>query len=162
MVKSCAAYGCTNRFSKDSSISFHRFPVDNHELCMKWIVAMKRDRFAPTKYSYICSSHFTPGDYRASHPGQRRQLKTDAVPSTFSFPDRLIQAKPKRKLPLKRPTNMEIESPSKRAKELELGKQNIHLQSEKQELLRTKVKALSQKLRRRDRKISPLNNLVRT
>ena len=43
MVKSCSAYGCTNRFSKNG-ISFHKFPLKDKILLRKWLVAtLERD-----------------------------------------------------------------------------------------------------------------------
>ena len=44
MVKSCSAYGCTNRFSKNG-ISFHKFPLKDKSLLRKWIVATKNENF---------------------------------------------------------------------------------------------------------------------
>ena len=116
MVKSCAVYGCTNRFSKESSVSFHQFPLQNNDLCKKWIIAMKRDKFVPTKTSYICSSHFLPDDYATAQISYRPKLKSNAVPSIFSFPERLLPKKSKRKQPLKRKADTAITFEEKSSK----------------------------------------------
>ena len=62
MVNSCSAYGCTNIFVKGGSKSFHKFPLKNPVLCKKWIVAVKRENFIPSKHLCICSDHFLPTD----------------------------------------------------------------------------------------------------
>ena len=105
MVRSCAAYGCSNRYSKDGSKSFHKFPLKNQELFKKWVVALKRESFTPTEHTVICSDHFLPSDYYFcqddkdfSKINHKPILKQDAVPSLFSF----NTVKHKRKAPLKR------------------------------------------------------------
>ena len=55
--KSCCTVGCTRRYSKGCGLQFQRFPQDP-ERRSKWIAAMKRKDWAPTEYSWICSSHF--------------------------------------------------------------------------------------------------------
>ena len=50
----CVAWGCSNRSMKGSGLKFHRFPLKNMDLLKKWIVAMRREDFAPTSYSRIC------------------------------------------------------------------------------------------------------------
>ena len=57
MVKFCAAYGCSNRFSKESKLSFHKFPKDK-ALCKKWVVATKHAAFVPKDGTVLCSKHF--------------------------------------------------------------------------------------------------------
>lgn len=104
MVKSCAAFGCTNRFESGKNVHFHRFPLENPELCAKWVVATRREKFIPTKYSHICSEHFLPTDYvcttiNVNDPKPR--LRMNSVPSVFNIPERLLTKQPKRK-PLKK------------------------------------------------------------
>ena len=62
MVISCCAVGCQNRQEPNSQISFYRFPADK-ERRQKWIAAMKRSNWIPTKYSGICSDHFINSEY---------------------------------------------------------------------------------------------------
>ncbi|KAI5615703.1 THAP domain-containing protein 1 [Silurus asotus] len=82
MVQSCSAYGCKNRYHKDKDISFHKFPLTRPDLCGKWMAAMKRCNFKPTKYSNICSQHFTKDCFKQEC--NNRVLKENAVPSLFN------------------------------------------------------------------------------
>uniref|UniRef100_UPI003AAFDDAA THAP domain-containing protein 1 n=1 Tax=Centroberyx gerrardi TaxID=166262 RepID=UPI003AAFDDAA len=81
MVQSCSAYGCKNRYHKDRNISFHKFPLARPDVCGKWIAAMRRNNFKPTKYSNICSQHFTGDCFKREC--NNRVLKENAVPSLF-------------------------------------------------------------------------------
>ncbi|KAM6902356.1 THAP domain-containing protein 1 [Xenentodon cancila] len=83
MVQTCSAYGCKNRYHKDKDISFHKFPLARPDVCGKWIAAMRRNNFKPTKYSNICSQHFTKDCFKREC--NNRVLKENAVPSLFSF-----------------------------------------------------------------------------
>ena len=43
MGTTCAAYGCTNRGKKGSTVRFHKFPsIKRADLRKKWTLAMKR------------------------------------------------------------------------------------------------------------------------
>ena len=101
MTISWSAYNCTNRHFKGTEIKFHRFPLNNEELCKKWIVATKRDNVVPTMASYICSKHFTTDDYRFS---DSKKVKEGSIPSVFNFPEHLQSSSSKRKLPATRIT----------------------------------------------------------
>ncbi|XP_060768829.1 THAP domain-containing protein 1 isoform X2 [Neoarius graeffei] len=59
------------------------FPLARPDLCGKWVSAMKRRNFKPTKYSNICSQHFTKDCFKREC--NNRVLKENAVPSLFSF-----------------------------------------------------------------------------
>ncbi|XP_051541194.1 THAP domain-containing protein 1-like [Myxocyprinus asiaticus] len=83
MVQSCSAYGCKNRYHKDQNISFHKFPLARPDVCGKWVAAIKRRNFKPTKYSNICSQHFTKDCFKREC--NNRVLKDNAVPSLFTF-----------------------------------------------------------------------------
>ncbi|XP_026153346.1 THAP domain-containing protein 1 [Mastacembelus armatus] len=83
MVQTCSAYGCKNRYHKDKDISFHKFPLARPDVCGKWVAAMRRNNFKPTKYSNICSQHFTKDCFKREC--NNRVLKENAVPSLFSF-----------------------------------------------------------------------------
>uniref|UniRef100_A0A8C5WB55 THAP domain-containing protein 1 n=1 Tax=Leptobrachium leishanense TaxID=445787 RepID=A0A8C5WB55_9ANUR len=89
MVQSCSAYGCKNRYDKDKPISFHKFPLTRPLLCKKWESAVRRVNFKPTKYSSICSDHFTPDCFKREC--NNKLLKDNAVPTLFSFTE--IKAK---------------------------------------------------------------------
>ncbi|XP_034048702.1 THAP domain-containing protein 1 [Thalassophryne amazonica] len=83
MVQTCSAYGCKNRYHKDRNISFHKFPLARPDVCGKWVAAMRRNNFKPTKYSNICSQHFTKDCFKREC--NNRVLKENAVPSLFTF-----------------------------------------------------------------------------
>ncbi|XP_029372102.1 THAP domain-containing protein 1 [Echeneis naucrates] len=83
MVQTCSAYGCKNRYHKDRDISFHKFPLARPDVCGKWVAAMRRNNFKPTKYSNICSQHFTKDCFKREC--NNRVLKENAVPSLFTF-----------------------------------------------------------------------------
>lgn len=117
MVKSCAAYGCTNRFLKESNIAFHKFPIENKDLCKRWVIAMKRKNFTPNANSFLCSDHFLHDDYNTEN-AYKRKLKLDAIPSVFAFPERLLSKKSKRKPPARRET--ETSSPSAKKAKIDL------------------------------------------
>jgi len=40
----------------------HKFPADRL-LIKKWLIAIRRDRWQPTKSSVVCVRHFTTDDY---------------------------------------------------------------------------------------------------
>ena len=48
---------------------------------------MRRIDFQPSKYSKLCSEHFTENDFLTQFG--LRKLKPDAVPSRFKFPEHL-------------------------------------------------------------------------
>ncbi|KAF6376877.1 THAP domain containing 1 [Rhinolophus ferrumequinum] len=81
MVQSCSAYGCKNRYDKDKPVSFHKFPLTRPSLCKKWEAAVRRKNFKPTKYSSICSEHFTPDCFKREC--NNKLLKENAVPTIF-------------------------------------------------------------------------------
>jgi len=59
MVISCCAVGCANRQGK-ANTSFYRIPFDG-ERRHRWIAAIRRKDWQPSKYSRICSEHFLQG-----------------------------------------------------------------------------------------------------
>ncbi|XP_065100584.1 uncharacterized protein [Paramisgurnus dabryanus] len=78
MGKSCCAIGCSNRFGKNSKLSFYRLPKQP-ERRNKWIAALCRKNWNPVTETWICSSHFVSGT-KNDNP-----LHPDYVPSLFSF-----------------------------------------------------------------------------
>ena len=68
----CTAYGCSRRYQKEYNVRFHSYPLKDSERLKRWLIAMKRENFTPTKSSRICSDHFLVSDY---YPGSSRELR---------------------------------------------------------------------------------------
>lgn len=61
-----------------------RFPLKNTERNQKWLDAVQRKGFTPSKHSAICSDHFVRSDYKINPGGSYRlHLKETAIPSIF-------------------------------------------------------------------------------
>ena len=87
MPNYCVAVGCKNTTKKGSEYSFHRFPHQNPNLLKKWVHAIRRKQWKPTKHSFICSDHFHESCFVIRPGAEGRRLKDDAVPSIFqTFP----------------------------------------------------------------------------
>uniref|UniRef100_A0A1X7SG23 THAP-type domain-containing protein n=1 Tax=Amphimedon queenslandica TaxID=400682 RepID=A0A1X7SG23_AMPQE len=56
MPITCCVYQCHNRQGKHNT-RFFSFPKDQ-ERKSKWIAAIRRDKWQPSKYSKVCSDHF--------------------------------------------------------------------------------------------------------
>ncbi|XP_047101644.1 THAP domain-containing protein 2-like isoform X2 [Schistocerca piceifrons] len=85
MVNSCAALGCTEKYVKGAELSFHSFPADEVRRNV-WTLALKRKNFKASKYTKICSKHFSSDCFDTDAFGFGRKLKRDAVPSIFNCP----------------------------------------------------------------------------
>ncbi|XP_069752539.1 peroxynitrite isomerase THAP4-like isoform X2 [Narcine bancroftii] len=110
MVISCSACTCTNRQGKVAkSVSFHRwvngpsscyckihsmedalkqeswFPLKDTKRLSKWIDAVGRTDWKPTKFSFLCSAHFTKDSFQTRQEDQHQRLKFSAIPSIFNF-----------------------------------------------------------------------------
>ena len=59
MPITCCVYQCHNRQGKPNT-RFFSFPKDE-ERKGKWIAAIRRDNWQPSKYSKVCSAHFKHG-----------------------------------------------------------------------------------------------------
>lgn len=86
---------------------FARFPNDA-ELRNKWIQALRRENFNPSRTAVICSKHFQDEDLDPS--GFRVHIRPNAVPSIFAaFPPHLQKTVKRR-----RPPTLRTELPLKR------------------------------------------------
>ena len=97
MPDRCVVFGCKNSNSKEfreRGLSLHRIPFfeDQRPIAKKrrklWVdfVNVKRQKWEPSKYSSVCSQHFTEGDFERPTILQlpefqppRRDLKRDEV-----------------------------------------------------------------------------------
>ncbi|XP_047514047.1 uncharacterized protein LOC125055623 isoform X4 [Pieris napi] len=75
----CTVPQCTSLAGKTKNVKFHRFPRDD-AMAMKWNIILKRMK-PITKYSKVCSLHFTQADYNVTTMGQWKTLSKDAVPT---------------------------------------------------------------------------------
>ena len=99
MVVSRSAWNCGNKQITGSGLKFHRFPLTDILLCKQWVIATKRKDFTPTKYSRLCGDHFTENDYKYTF--NSRELKDNAVPTIFNFPNNLQSTKTVKRAPAK-------------------------------------------------------------
>ncbi|XP_014438294.1 THAP domain-containing protein 4 [Tupaia chinensis] len=90
MVICCAAVNCSNRQGKGEkrAVSFHRFPLKDSKRLLQWLKAVQRDNWTPTKYSFLCSEHFTKDSFSKRLEDQHRLLKPTAVPSIFHLAEK--------------------------------------------------------------------------
>ncbi|KAF7243297.1 THAP domain-containing protein 4 [Varanus komodoensis] len=92
MVICCAALNCSNRQGKAprgrAAVSFHRFPLKDSKRLIQWLKAVQRDNWTPTKYSFLCSEHFTKDSFSKRLEDQHRLLKPTAVPTIFQLSDK--------------------------------------------------------------------------
>ena len=169
MVSSCVAYGCTNRSKSGSGQSFFRFPQKKPKLLAKWVQTIHRKNWSPNNYSRICSDHFDPSCL-VKKPGKIGLILTEnAVPSISEAFPKHLQAKPKkeRQVPKKRKLtdSLPLSSPSKIAfgcayasKADVASKDKVSANQVAQ--LKQKVKALKQRVERRDFRIRNLAALL--
>ncbi|XP_063162832.1 peroxynitrite isomerase THAP4 isoform X2 [Candoia aspera] len=89
MVICCAALNCSNRQGKAprgrAAVSFHRFPLKDSKRLIQWLKAVQRDNWIPTKYSFLCSEHFTKDSFSKRLEDQHRLLKPTAIPTIFQI-----------------------------------------------------------------------------
>ena len=160
MVKSCVAYGCTNRWKSGSGITFHTFPLKDQHQVQKWVTAVRREGWLPTKHSCICSDHFLQSDF-VKNTGIYKRLKKDAVPSVFpAYPKHLQKNTVKRKLPTERKTEP---SPTKIRKAATFDHSYTSTEestTEKVNILSKKVLALQQRLYKQNQKIKNMAELI--
>ncbi|KAF0887010.1 THAP4 protein, partial [Crocuta crocuta] len=65
-----------------------RFPLKDSKRLIQWLKAVQRDNWTPTKYSFLCSEHFTKDSFSKRLEDQHRLLKPTAVPSIFHLPEK--------------------------------------------------------------------------
>ncbi|XP_055943111.1 THAP domain-containing protein 1-like [Argiope bruennichi] len=91
-MSACAAYGCKNRpHNKIPGITFHKFPKDI-SLRNEWLLALRRENFRPTKYSRLCSEHFSEDQIDRTSLACVR-LRANAVPTIFKGYPKHLQKK---------------------------------------------------------------------
>uniref|UniRef100_A0A667HLC2 Peroxynitrite isomerase THAP4 n=1 Tax=Lynx canadensis TaxID=61383 RepID=A0A667HLC2_LYNCA len=68
--------------------SLRWFPLKDSKRLIQWLKAVQRDNWTPTKYSFLCSEHFTKDSFSKRLEDQHRLLKPTAVPSIFHLPEK--------------------------------------------------------------------------
>ena len=156
---------------------FHTFPTKRQAICRKWEVATKILNLKATESSMLCADHFEPGAY--IYPGSKK-LKSDAVPTLFTFSVSSSHYKKAIKTPRKSPTkrrsvDYEMQnssytnderpskerklenpvSPSKDEMREEIANKD-HIISEQ----KNKIKLLNQQVRRKSTTVSNLRSSV--
>ena len=78
--------GLTNRKVTDSSISFYKFPINDSDRCITWLINCGLDDWvemsnSELKNKYLCSRHFSKDSFYAS--GRLRNNATPKIPNSF-------------------------------------------------------------------------------
>lgn len=68
----CTVPQCTSLAGKTKNVKFHRFPRDEM-MADKWNNILKRGK-PYTKYSKVCSLHFTQADYNVTTMGKNKGI----------------------------------------------------------------------------------------
>ena len=92
MPDNCVVFGCNNPPNKKEGIALHPIPfygkeeVEKRKRRKKWVdfVKLKRAHWEPTKYSSVCSKHFTDEDFTVrfselTKESLQRRLRRDEV-----------------------------------------------------------------------------------
>ncbi|XP_061433647.1 zinc finger and SCAN domain-containing protein 31-like isoform X2 [Lethenteron reissneri] len=96
----CAALGCSNSSRKvfEDKVSFFRFPYTDPGLLRRWCLNIGRKSWWPSRFSRLCSDHFTPDCFEAKFYDDRiraidekdpvkypssKTLKRGSVPTLF-------------------------------------------------------------------------------
>jgi len=70
-------------------LSVNRYPHSEPSLLNKWIANVKREQFAPSKKSVLCSDHFE--EQWLDRTGQTIRLRDGAVPTIFCVTTHLVK-----------------------------------------------------------------------
>lgn len=120
----------------------------DEELRKKWVIAVKRKDWAPTKSSKLCSTHFREQDFDRSSLSYLR-FREGTIPSIFPAISEVKERRTlKRKLdePLQCETQVsDVESPNKKKLKLELMKTKTSLSIQKKLKFYCKIKGDSKR-----------------
>ena len=142
MPNACAAPNCRVGYEKNSDetikVSRFHFPIDP-DLRTKWINAVPRKDWVPSKNSVLCEKHFLDSDFKTEREDKnkarkkskgtnlfRKSLKSGAIPS--QWPDCPILLS--KKQPSSRPTSRTSSSIREQAHIL---KEQLRIEKEKEE-----------------------------
>nr|XP_032810046.1 PR domain zinc finger protein 15-like isoform X2 [Petromyzon marinus] len=124
----CVALGCSNSSRKvfEDKVSFFRFPYTDPGLLRRWCLNIGRKNWWPSRFSRLCSDHFTPDCFEAKFYDDRiraidekdpvkhlssKTLKRGSVPTLFlkahaRAMDRRHQGRPLRECEPSKPMKM--------------------------------------------------------
>ena len=157
--------------------AFCRFPDEKKrpECRAKWIQAIRRKDWTPTSNSYLCSDHFEEKCFLVRPNEIRRRLNDSAVPSIFNFPSHL-QPKPhqprkarKQRAEASEGSSQDAPSPAKIARRVNIEHSYVSREQplspkmvQKTAKLKRKIKILAQKVRRKQKKINKMTDLLKS
>lgn len=97
MVYKCCVPRCNGNYDKNNGVHIFKFPRDEN-LIRKWLTAIRREDYLPTRHSVVCHRHFTESDirrytqyYDAAKDRtlivrlKKIRLREGAVPSVFAW-----------------------------------------------------------------------------
>ena len=96
----CMAPGCTNYYYANSSVHYHRLPLNDAARLKQWLQVMKLKAVPDVRFSRVCSCHFLDTDYvfkgKFNCDGsyfreKTNQLTDTACPSQIDFSCYCIQ-----------------------------------------------------------------------
>ena len=82
MVHFCAFPGCSNRFDRESYLSYHRLPLKNRKVLKIWIHKIDRKHLPLIESTRVCSEHFVNSMTLSSD--QTPTLKLPTLPTTVT------------------------------------------------------------------------------
>ncbi|XP_077555575.1 THAP domain-containing protein 1-like [Haemaphysalis longicornis] len=168
MVCSCVAFGCANRATKTSGITFHLFPKDE-ALRSAWERAVKRHNWKLKDGDRPCSAHFEAECF--DRTVQTTRLRIGSVPTLFpAFPAHLQQPqkrkreppRPRTVAPLDNCAEPEVEEDPEPASPTQVFYKQKAAESEDQvQQLKKKVKTLQQTRRRLTKRYDASKELLK-
>ena len=78
MPGKCSALNCKTGYAgqpRVKDVTVHCFPLHDSVLLKKWIHALRRENWQPTKHSRLCSLHFGPDDFEMERTEKRASVK---------------------------------------------------------------------------------------
>ena len=80
----CCVFECYATSEKNPELSFFAFPKEE-KLNKAWKTRIRRENWEPSKFTTVCSRHFSPSDIRPPNPNtplkfQKRKLKLNVEP----------------------------------------------------------------------------------
>jgi hypothetical protein len=89
----CIAPGCTNYYSKNNNVHYHRLPLNRPQELRRWLQKLKLSKPPVNQWARVCSVHFVSEDYESEMKmvdGRYKRQNTNkllpgAFPSVLDF-----------------------------------------------------------------------------